>query len=326
MGVKDFRLNYRPFEYPQVMEIIEAINSNYWVHKEVPFSADLQDYNAKLPPHHKTALIRTLLTIVQTEVAVKPFWGDLYHTYPKPELNGLGVTIAEDEFRHSEAYFRLAEILGLSHLSQDFLEIPIFREKIEFINKFMNKGVSDEGRLLFFSLVIENSILFGNFATVLSFAKFDGIMPNVANLIKWTSIDEQWHANAGILLLNILQEEGTKLDKNEIHNIISEAIAFEEKFVDWVFEEGELPHFTKKNLIDYIKFRSDIALKDIGMEPMYNISKEDYQPMAWFNFEVFGETYDDFFAHRVTTYTKHDKPITIDDLYNEQSQYLQKRK
>ena len=62
-------------------------------------------------------------------------------------------------------------------------------------------------RILFFTLIIENASLFSQFATILSFTRFKGYMKNVANIIAWTSIDEQVHANAGIYILKTIFEE-----------------------------------------------------------------------------------------------------------------------
>ena len=48
---------------------------------------------------------------------------------PKPELNGLGATFAECEFRHSEAYSRLLEVLGYNDEFNNVIEIlPSERE------------------------------------------------------------------------------------------------------------------------------------------------------------------------------------------------------
>ena len=53
-----------------------------------------------------------MLAISQIEVAVKSFWGDLYHRIPKPEIGSVGSTFAESEVRHADAYSHLLEILG----------------------------------------------------------------------------------------------------------------------------------------------------------------------------------------------------------------------
>ena len=106
MGIFDKRENYKPFEYPEVMKFVDMMHQTFWVHSEVEFTADIQDFKSNLSLVEKEAVKRALLGIAQVEVAVKTFWGDLYDVFPKPEFNGLGATFAECEFRHSEAYSR----------------------------------------------------------------------------------------------------------------------------------------------------------------------------------------------------------------------------
>ena len=44
MGIFDKRENYKPFEYPEVMEFVNAMHQSFWVHSEVEFTADIQDF------------------------------------------------------------------------------------------------------------------------------------------------------------------------------------------------------------------------------------------------------------------------------------------
>ena len=112
MNIFEKRINYKPFEYPEILDFTDAINKSFWVHSEVDFTADVQDFHSHLSENEKEVIKKSLLAIAQIEVAVKSFWGDLYQHLPKPEFNGLGSTFAECEFRHSEAYSRLLEVLG----------------------------------------------------------------------------------------------------------------------------------------------------------------------------------------------------------------------
>lgn len=103
MSIFEKRINYKPFEYPGVLQFTDLINKSFWVHSELDFSADIQDFHSNLSRKEKEAVKKSLLAIAQIEVAVKSFWGNLYTHLPKPEFNGLGSTFAECEFRHSEA-------------------------------------------------------------------------------------------------------------------------------------------------------------------------------------------------------------------------------
>lgn len=106
MGIFDKREAYKPFEYPEVTRFTEAMSKSYWVHSEVEFTADVQDYKVNLTDVEREALKRSLLGIAQIEVSVKTFWGDLYKMFPKPEFNNLGMSFGE-----SECFDKYTEIL-----------------------------------------------------------------------------------------------------------------------------------------------------------------------------------------------------------------------
>jgi ribonucleoside-diphosphate reductase beta chain len=97
--------------------------------------------------------------------------------------------------------------------------------------------------------------------------------------------------------------------------MVKESIDIESKLLDWIFEQGELEFINKIDLLNFMKYRTDESLVKIGIEPVFNIPFEAYQPMAWFEKEVFSNSMDDFFAKRPVDYTKHDKSITASDLF-----------
>lgn len=324
MGLFDKRINYKPFEYPEVLQFTEAINKSFWVHTEVDFTADTQDFHSHLNYAEQNAVKNSLLTIAQIEVAVKSFWGNLYHHFPKPELNGLGSTFAECEFRHSEAYSRLLEVLGYNDEFEKLIEVPVVKHRIAFLSNALSKVNSADEKeyiisLILFTILIENVSLFSQFAVVLSFTRFRGLMKNVSNIIAWTSVDEQLHANAGIYLINKLREEYPGLiDDGLIEqtvNLVTDFIEIEEQIIDWIFSEGDISTINKTDLLNFIKFRVDESLHKINFPQQFFISSKQYEPMKWFEEEVFANSLDDFFAKRPVEYTKHDKSITANDLF-----------
>ncbi len=309
------RINYKPFEYPEVQSFIDAINKTYWVHSEVNFTADVQDYKANLTDVEKEILKRSMLAVSQVEVGVKTFWGDLYRMFPKPEFNNLGATFAESEVRHSEAYARLLEVLGYNDEFTNLVKLPIFKERLDFIQEHLSNP-DELYKLVFFTLVIENSSLFSQFANLISFTRFKGYMKNISNMVAWSAQDEQLHANAGIYLINKFVES-TEININKVLDwkpLIESYIEQESKLLDWIFEEGELDFYTKEDLLTYIKYRLDQSLFKIGVTPIYNLTGNDVKAMMWFEEEVFANELDDFFSKRPTAYTKHDKAFD-DELF-----------
>ncbi len=324
MGIFDRRINYKPFEYPEVLNFTEAINKSFWVHSEVDFTADVQDFHTMLSKHERQAVKRSLLAIAQIEVAVKSFWGNLYNHLPKPEFNGLGSTFSECEFRHSEAYSRLLDVLGYNDEFAQLIKVPVIKARVEYLSDALKYSKSEDKKnylssLILFSILIENVSLFSQFAIILSFTRFKGAMKNISNIIAWTSVDEQIHANAGIYIINLIKEEFPEFfneeGKLEIMDIVKHSIEIEEAILDWIFEEGEIDFVSKSNLLNFMKYRVDESLNQIGLPKLFYISELQYKPMVWFEEEVFANSLDDFFAKRPVEYTKHDKRISADDLF-----------
>lgn len=316
MSIFDKRVNYKPFDYPEVLIFTEAMSKSYWVHSEVDFSSSVQDFKVELTPLEREAFTRSVLSISQVEVAVKSFWGDLKNYLPRPEFNLMGMSFGESESRHSEAYSRVLDVLSINSRFEKLLEVPAFQEKLNMINKVMkDSSISFESKLLFFTLVIENASLFSQFAIATSFASKKGIMKNLANMIQWSAIDENLHAQAGIWILNEIQKEKSIFQDLDIEAQVREYIRVEEIMLDWIFEEGEIEYFTKEDLLNYIKDRVDKSLSQIGFPKIFNISDEELKPLKWFDEEIYGDSLVDFFSSRPTDYTKNDKSITGDDLF-----------
>jgi ribonucleoside-diphosphate reductase beta chain len=325
MNIFEPRKAYKPFDYPEVMTFVDAINKSFWVHSEVDFTADIQDFNVNLSYDEQQIVTRSLLAIAQIEVAVKTFWGNLYSQLPKPEFNGLGSTFAECEFRHSEAYSRLIEVLGKTSEFDTLLEVPVINTRLDYLQKCLQYAKSDNKNefihsLIMFTILIENVSLFSQFATILSFTKFKGYLKNVANIIAWTSVDEQIHANAGIWIVKqIMKEQPNLVSHDDIANIlllVKESIAVESNILDWVFEDAISDTINKEDLLAYMKSRINLSLKELSMSVAFNTDEtKNAANLFWFEEEVFANSLDDFFAKRPTEYTKHDKSITANDLF-----------
>lgn len=319
------RLAYKPFEYPGVMDFINPINQTFWVHSEVDFTGDIQDFKVNLSPKEQHAIKRTLLAIAQVEVDVKGFWGNLYQHLPKPEFNGLGSTFAECEFRHSEAYARLLNVLGLEAEFEKNLQSGILLDRIAFLRD-RGAGIELEDPqqafgldLITFSILVENVSLFSQFATILSFTHFRGLLKNTSNIIAWTSKDEQLHANAGIYIFKqIIKENPAWLSEKyqeTIYNTARQSIEQEAEILDWIFEAGELDHLSKAALLNFMKSRINTSLEQIGLHPIFDIDADLLKSMNWFEEEVFANTLDDFFAKRPVEYSKHNQSFTADSLF-----------
>ena len=68
------RINLKPYEYPELLEYVDAIRHSYWLHTEFSFTSDIQDFKVNVTPQERNALQNAMLAIAQIEVSVKTFW------------------------------------------------------------------------------------------------------------------------------------------------------------------------------------------------------------------------------------------------------------
>ena len=165
------RINFKPFEYPEVTPYKDAINHSYWLVSEWNFISDVQDFNVKLENTEREVLKRAVLAISQIEISVKRFWTNLGNKLPKPEFEQVGVTFGESEVRHSDAYSHLLEILGLNDEFTQLLQVPEIQGRVEYLTKYLKGAAASSNEsftlaLTLFAIFIENVSLFSQFLII----------------------------------------------------------------------------------------------------------------------------------------------------------------
>ena len=322
MSIFDKREEYKPFEYPQFDELKNKLRHTYWTDTELTFEGDKIDYH-NLEDFEKEIVKRTLTLIATIEVKVKDFWGQLGNHFPKPELSNLGATASESEVRHSDSYDRLLDILGFQEYYKKALQDDAIKGRFTYLDKYLKLSPHNSDnrkyvlKLILFSILIENVSLFSQFATLMYFYRYKGIMKDIRNIVKWTSIDESTHFNIGVEIIKVIRSEFPEMFDESleelVHKASSKSIYHEKRLLDWVFENGELSNLTKENLLSYMKYRVDDSLISLGFKKLYN---EDYPiELKFYYEEVYADSQDDFFAIRPVDYTLKDVSITGDDIF-----------
>ena len=318
------RINLKPYEYPHLYEYVPAIRHSYWIHSEFNFTSDIQDFKSRLSDSERSAIKNTMLAISQIEVAVKSFWGDLYHRVPKPEIGSVGSTFAESEVRHADAYSHLLEILGLNNEFKKLKKKPAIMKRVRYLETALKNSRSDDNReyaesILLFSLFIEHVSLFSQFLIIMAFNKHKNMLKGISNVVEATSKEEQIHGDFGIDLIKILQKENpdwfTKEYHKNIQNMCKEAFEAEKDVVDWIFEKGELDFLPKAVVNEFLKNRFNNSLESIGIDKVFDIDQDLVSQTEWFDDEIIGTKHGDFFVKRSINYSKRSQSITSDDLF-----------
>jgi len=243
---------------------------------------------------------------------------------PITEVGDVGMTFAESEVRHKDAYARLIRILGLEDEFQHVIEIPAIKDRIAYLKKYLDGTRSHDNKMytksvLLFSLFIEHVSLFSQFLIMMSFNKERNLFKGISNVVEATSKEEDIHGNFGSEIINIIKRENPEWFDDEfialIYSACKKAFKSECKILDWIFENGELNFLKKETIRQFIMNRFNNSLQKIGMEPMFEVDFSEIEKTLWFDVEITSTKEGDFFYKKQIDYNKKSKSITEDDLF-----------
>jgi ribonucleoside-diphosphate reductase beta chain len=308
------RVIYKPFEYQEAADYWLKQHQAHWLHTEVPMMSDLADWNSNLSETEKNIIGSILKGFAQTETVVNDYWSGLVTKwFRKPEIVAMAVTFGAFETIHAEAYALLNETLGLDNFAE-FMEDETTMAKIEALTTVRDSfnGETDlheiAKSLAIFSAFTEGVNLFSSFAVLLSF-KMRNKLKGVGQIVEWSIRDESLHSEAGCWLFRTLIEENPELKTPELEAAINEAallsLQLELDFIRKCYSLGDLEGCSQYDLENFIKNRVNAKLGDLGYKGIIgNIDVTAVERMKWFDHLSAGKQHTDFFANRVTNYSK----------------------
>ena len=300
---------YKPFEYQTAFDFYKDQHRAHWLADEVPLASDLNDWKLKLNDSEKNLIGNILKSFAQTEVHVNDYWSTKVSVwFPKPEIQAMARVFADFESIHAEAYARLNEELGLDDFKA-FLEDETSKAKIERLIETPGTTLEEQAlSLAIFSAFTEGVNLFSSFAVLMSF-QLRNLMKGTGQIVEWSVRDESLHSKAGCWLFRTLLEERPDLNTDDLRDKIIEAcelsVQLEFDFIDKAFEMGDIEGLTKEQLKNFIKARANEKMIELGYKPIYNdIDPNLLKQIEWFGHLTSGKSHTDFFASRVTNYSK----------------------
>lgn len=300
---------YKPFEYQTAFDFYKDQHRAHWLADEVPLSSDLNDWKLKLNDSERNLIGNILKSFAQTEVHVNDYWSTKVSIwFPKPEVQAMARVFADFESIHAEAYARLNEELGLDDFAA-FLEDEEAKAKIDRLVETPGETLHEKAlSLAIFSAFTEGVNLFSSFAVLMSF-QLRNLMKGTGQIVEWSVRDESLHSKAGCWLFRTLISENPDLDNHklmsEIYKACEVSVNLEFDFIDKAFEMGNIEGLSKEQLKNFIKARANEKLNELGYTPLYNdVDPNLMRQMEWFNHLTSGKTHQDFFANRVTDYSK----------------------
>lgn len=316
------RESLEPEEYPQVMEFVDAINISFWRHNKFDITSDINDFELNMSDAEKCVTERTMLAISQIENAVKRFWGNIGNHMPKPEIERVGVTFAENEIRHERSYKLLLEKLNLKKKFEEIYEIPCMKKRVEYLKKANENAYADDPRdyfesVILFSMFVENVSLFSQFLIIMSINHEANMLSGMANVVEATTKEEVIHAEFGFELVNIIKKENPDWFDDDLQKYIRAMVydAYEAEcdILDWIYEKGDLDYIPKDVVKEYIKYRLNLSLNSIGMENEFDIDENKINQVLWFDQKLELTSNTDFFNKRKVEYNKDSDNFNIEN-------------
>ncbi len=304
METRDY---YKPFDHPWMFDYYSQQNQMHWFPEDVPLHNDVKDWQT-LDDNEKNLLTQIFRLFTQSDVDVSSGYVDRYmRIFKKPEARMMMGAFNNMESIHQHAYSLLLDTVGMPEIEyKAFADYEAMADKHEYVDAVrVSKG--DKGSiakaLAIYSAFTEGLQLFSSFIVLLNFPRF-GKMKGMGQIITYSIRDESLHVEAMTKLFREFIQENLDIwtddFKKEIYQACREMVSLEDRFLDLVFEMGDIDGLTKKEMKQYIRYIADRRLLQLGLKPNYNVKDN---PIGWLD-DVLGVEHQNFFEGRATTYMK----------------------
>lgn len=307
-------------------------------------ASSVTDWEQKLSLEEQKIISGTLLGFTQTELHIGNYWAQrVANWFDKPEIHLMAYTFAAYEMIHTKSYNFLNETLNLEDYDA-FLREPTAAAKIGNLINTPGETVEEKAiSLAVYSAFGEGVSLYSSFAILLFFSarglandlkKFsnsrektlelvsqygfkgnqlempaENLLKGVGEIIAYSIRDEHLHSSAGCWLFRELLNQNPELKTPSFYNTLYDAaetiVKLEFNFIDMVFNNHKMQGLDAEIVKAFIQRRVNQKLEEIGLKPIYNPDIEMAKEIErWFYLMTAGESSTDFFAARVSNYSK----------------------
>ena len=269
---------------------------------------DVKDWTEVLTGNERNLLTQIFRLFTQSDVDVGSGYIDKYmRVFKKPEARMMMGSFANMESIHQHAYSLLLDTVGMPELEyKAFSEYEEMAKKHEYVNTFRVSASNKKSiakALAVYSAFTEGLQLFSSFIILLNFSRF-GKMKGMGQIVTFSIKDESLHVEAMTRLFREFVHENIDIwqddFKKEIYQTCRDMVDLEDKFLDLVFEMGNIQGLTKKEMYAYNRYIADRRLLQLGLKTNFGVKDN---PLPWVD-EVLGVEHQNFFEGRATSYQK----------------------
>ncbi|MBO9637091.1 MAG: ribonucleotide-diphosphate reductase subunit beta [Siphonobacter aquaeclarae] len=287
-----------PIKHQDIWEMYKKHEASFWTAEEIDLGQDLKDWeNLNDGERHFISHVLAFFAasdgIVNENLAVN-FLSEVQYAEAKC-FYGFQVMM---ENIHSETYSLLIDTYIKNPVEKDKMlraidTIPCVQKKAEWALRWIESGNFTE-RLIAFAAV-EGIFFSGSFCSIF-WLKKRGLMPGLSFSNELISRDEGLHCDFACLLYT--NHIVNKMPKQDIYDIILDAVAIEKEFVTDALPVS-LIGMNAALMSQYIEFVADRLLVALGLEKQFNATNPfDFMEMI----SLQGKT--NFFEKRVGEYQK----------------------
>ena len=279
----------------------------HWFPEDVPLHNDVKDWQ-DMTETEKNLLVQIFRLFTQSDVDVGCGYIDRYmRIFKKPEARMMMGSFANMESIHQHAYSLLLDTVGMPEKEyKAFAEYEEMADKHHYIND-LKISTKDKGsiakNLAVYSAFTEGLQLFSSFVILLNFPRF-GKMKGMGQIVSYSIKDESLHVEAMTKLFREFIQENNEIwtddFKGEIYQACRDMVDLEQKFLDLVFEMGDIQGLTREEMRKYVEYIADRRLLQLGLKPNYGVKD---CPLEWLD-DVLGVEHQNFFEGRATSYMK----------------------
>ena len=307
MSLLKTRSYYKPFDDPWMFDYYVQQNQMHWLPEDVPLHNDVKDWQ-DMEDSEKNLLTQIFRLFTQSDVDVASGYVDNFmRVFKKPEARMMMCSFANMESIHQHAYSLLLDTVGMPETEyRAFAEYEAMSNKHEYLSNTtmqVTKKESIAKNLAIYSAFTEGLQLFSSFAILLNFPRF-GKMKGMGQIVTYSIRDESLHVEAMTKLFREFIQENIDLWtddlKKEIYQVCRDMVKLEEKFLDLVFQMGDIQGLSKKDMYQYIRYIADRRLLQLGLKPNFGVKDN---PLTWLD-EVLSVEHQNFFEGKATSYMK----------------------
>ncbi|WP_276122619.1 ribonucleotide-diphosphate reductase subunit beta [Pararhizobium qamdonense] len=302
-----------PDYYPWTQDFIEAMQDGFWTAKKFTFDTDKTDYELNLSEDKRLMVTRCLAAIAQIEIAVKEFWKRLGDHLPHPSIKDLGITMAYIEVIHNNAYEKLLKKLGLIDVFKENMNVPAVAGRVGYLSKHSERVYTDNRKqyiysLILFTMFVENVSLFSQFYVILWLNRFENVLKDAAQQVKYTRNEELLHAQAGAKIINTLRKEYPDLFDEEMERKIKHechvAFGAECELINWMVGDFQGEKLNAELLKGYVAQRFNESLEMVGYVPVFHVEASVLEATFWMTEGLYAPSKVDFFHSEPTEYAQ----------------------